>query len=234
MSLSKTRAWVAGTVVVCLLLTVAAWFLLISPKRAEAADLNAQTVTAQENNDRTRLEIDQLKAEFAKLAQHQYDLAALREALPLDDKENVMIRSLDAAAAASGVALDSIAATAPTGAAAAAPAPAPAAGGTTPAPAAQVSVVQIPVTIVVTGPYQGSLEFLKQLQTSVGRDYLVSGLTISEAQLDGNSDVDSARAEGWVTMTITGSMFALPESALAAAAPAAATAPAAAPAATNN
>ena len=51
-------------------------------------------------------------------------------------------------------------------------------------------------------------------------------------ELDPNVDEAYARTHGWVTMTIRGSMFALPESAIVPAAPAEAAAAPAAP--TNN
>lgn len=230
MSLTKTRAWVAGTVVLCLLLSLAAWFLLISPKRAEAADLREQTVAAEQANQQKKVKIEELKKEFANLPQRDAELAALRTAIPVDDQLSALTRTLEQNAGASGTALDSIAVEAPVSLTPAAPA-APAEGeGTsgsadsekktdttdaaaTPAPAAaSTNLVRIPVTVTVTGDYIKSIAFLKTMQADMPRNFLVSGLTIGEPQVDAEGvDAKVLKSQGYVTMTITGQMFALPD-----------------------
>jgi hypothetical protein len=54
--MTKTRTWAAATAGICVLLILAAWFLLISPKRAEAADLRDQTVAQDQANQQTEAE----------------------------------------------------------------------------------------------------------------------------------------------------------------------------------
>ena len=43
MRLTKSQLWISGTALVCVVIVLAGWFLLIAPKRAEAADLRDQT-----------------------------------------------------------------------------------------------------------------------------------------------------------------------------------------------
>lgn len=220
MSLTKTKAWVAGTVVMCLLLCVAAWFLLISPKRAEAAGLREQTASTQEANARTRQRIAELQAEFAHIEERQAELADLRVALPTDDRLSELTRQLNEAAGSADVSLDSITPGTPEAVAPPAAATPQADTGSTadssataPAePAAEsTSLVRIPVTITVTGGYVESLSFLKTLQTELGRDYLAETLMIGSPEVQGNVDAETAAAQGWVTLTIQGAVFSLPE-----------------------
>lgn len=137
MTASRTRMWVAGTVVVCLLLAVAAWFLAISPKRAEAAELEQQTADTQASNQQLAARIEQLKLQFAELPQYQAELAAIKQAMPEDPALPTLVRDLDAMATRTGVTLMSLApgqpaaVADPAAAAAAAPAPAPAEGEAT-------------------------------------------------------------------------------------------------------
>ena len=132
MSMSSTRTWIAGTVVLSLVLVAAGWFLLISPKRAEAAELRGETVTAQGRNLQLEARIAELKAQFAELPQRKAELAAVRTAMPQEAELATLTRDLQRLAAESGVTLMTIApgeltSLVPAGAVVAAPAEAPAA-----------------------------------------------------------------------------------------------------------
>ena len=226
MTLNKTRAWIAGALVVSLLLAVAAWFLLISPKRAEAAESREMTVAAQSQNEQLRAEIEQLKQEFAKLPQYEAELAAIRRALPEQDQLNVLTRELEAQAGAANVQLFSVAPGTPTARtesadAAAAPAADGEAAGTEAGSSA--NLVQIPVVVTVNGDFQKSEVFLRSLQQNISRDYLVTGLSIEPAQ----QEAGFTPTNGDVRVVITGYIFAYTETASAAGAPAQAPAAAA-------
>jgi hypothetical protein len=71
MNTSSPRVWIAGTVVLCLALVAAGWFLLVSPQRAEAADLRDQTAAADQRNAQLEVRIAELKEEFAQLPQRR-------------------------------------------------------------------------------------------------------------------------------------------------------------------
>lgn len=225
MSITKTRAWVAGTVVACLLLTVAAWFLLIAPQRAEAADLRDQAVAAADNNALLELRIAELKAEFAELPQRQAELAVVKKALPEEAQMPTLVRDLDALAATSGVTLMSLtpspavpvvtaAPAAPATADPATPDPAAdadsaAAPDAAPAAAATEALLSVPVSISVVGNFFNAEVFLRGLQEELSRDYLVNGLNVVAETAGEASGGKPAVNNGDVTMTVTGSVFVL-------------------------
>lgn len=223
MSQTKTRAWVAGTVVFCLLLSVAAWFLLISPNRANASEVRAQTASVQSANDQTRVRIQTLQKQFANLQEYQKTLADLRVQMPATDRLAELTRYLNKTASDSGVTLNGITPSTPTAVAApAATAATPSAtataassestgSGTAAATTASSGLVSIPVVVEVTGDYAKSLEFLKILGESDQRNLLVTQLAISDPTALGSQNAEDLKAKGQVTMRITGSVFALPD-----------------------
>lgn len=138
MRISRTTAWAAGTAALCVLLLVAAWFLLVAPQRAAAAEARAAAEAARAQNGRLESRISQLRVEFAQLPQRRLELEAIRRALPAERGLAGLLDELDVVAADTATALESVVAGTPTTvldpAAAAAPAPGPSA--TTPEPAA--------------------------------------------------------------------------------------------------
>lgn len=220
---SPTSRWVAGAAGVCAALLVLTWFVLVGPKQAEAADLLERTETTQQQNDALRIRTAQLKAQFATLPQRQAELAQLVGQMPVTADVPRFLRSLDAMASSAGVSLEGLTpgsgaalGAGPAGAAGSAPAADPAAAGATagaaagatnggaPAagsPATGMSVVAVPVTVTVRGPYFKAVTFLKSLQTSQ-RAFLVQGVQVTVA-------------EKVVALTIRGRIFALPGAAAA-------------------
>lgn len=228
MASSKTRLWVLGTAVLSVLIVVAAYFLLIGPKRAEAADLQQQTAETASSNAQLESRIEQLKAQFAELPQRQAELAVIKQAMPEDAALPTLVRELDTRSAASGVTLMSLTPGAPVAVTPpAAPAPAaPAAEtsgddatGTTPAPAATPAptdlLVSIPVSMVVVGDFYEAELFLKDLQTQMPRAFLVTTLNVQTEKDAEASGGKPATKNGDVTMTITGSVFVLKPAAAA-------------------
>lgn len=225
MTMTKTRAWIAGAVAVSLLLAVAAWFLLISPQRAEAADSREMTVSAQSQNAQLRSEITRLKAEYAQLPQYEAELAAIQRALPEAQQVDLVTRDLNVHARANNVQLFSVTYGDPVvfeNASAPAVAAAPPAGEAGTAPAAPAStpgvLVQIPITIVSNGNFQSSEGFLRSVQQDVTRDVLVTRLSITPASAQPGFTV----ANGDVTITSSGFIFAYVDAASAPASGAAA------------
>lgn len=245
MSISKMQAWVAGAVVVSLLLTVAAWFLLISPQRAEAASVRDQTASVVDSNARLELQIAELKSEFADLPQRQAELAVVKKALPETVQLPTLVRDLDALATSSGVTLMTLTPAAAVPVVSAAPAavavPDPAAAGAE-APAAPEAadaaavpaasadtLTSTPISIVLVGNFYDTEVFLRGLQTEFARDFLVTGLNVVAETAGEAAGGKPAVENGDVTMTITGSVFVL-QSAAPTAASGSASAPPGAPA----
>ena len=230
--MSKTRTWSAATAALCVLLIVAAWFLLIAPQRAEAADLRDQTVAQDQANQQTRLKIQQLKAQYAALPAKQAELAIIRQQLPDNPALPTLIRTLSAMADASGVTLVSLAPAPPAPfvgvAGATAAVAAPVAAGTTPATTAGASTTQllgIATNLVVKGDYAGSTLFLQKLQAAsaaktgaqMARAFLVQSVKVApDASTTAPSSTGSASkpTKGQVQMTVSGQVFVLKTAAI--------------------
>ena len=230
MRLTKSQLWITGTALLCTVILLAGWFVLIAPKRAEAADLREQTANAASVNDQLELKVAQLKADFAELPQRKAELAAIRLAMPEDAQLAALTRDLQALANGSGVTLMAISpgvvtpmyTVAPPVAAAPAEGSEAADGEATPAPAPvadpNAGLSAIPVSIDVVGTFDRSEAFLKGLQSGMDRRYLVDGITATAETPSPATGGKPAVTNGDVTFTVTGRVFVL--------APAAAAAPA--------
>lgn len=221
--MSRTRTWSAATAGICVLLIVAAWFLLISPKRAEAADLRDQTVAQDAANQQTQLKTQQLKAQYAQLPAKQAELAVIKQQMPDNPALPSLIRTLSAMAEASGVTLVSLAPAPPAPfAGAAAPSTAvvaPTAG----APAASSAATQllgIATNLVITGDYAGSTLFVQKLQAAsatgagaaLNRAFLVQDIKV--APFAGTTTTSATPKKGQVQTTISGQVFVLKTAAI--------------------
>lgn len=224
MSLTRTRAWVAGTAVVCLLLLVASYLLLIAPKREEATALDEQTASTAQTNAQLQSKLTELQAQFADLPQTQAQLAAIQQAIPQDAALPTLVRDLDSTATASGVTLMSLTpgsgvlvptATAVVEPVATDPAADPAAADTTTTtaaapPASSDVLVAVPVSLDIVGDFFATELFLKNVQTELSRAFLVTDLTLTAETTAGEAGGGRpATKPGDVSVTITGSVFVL-------------------------
>lgn len=82
-------AWIAIAVFLSAVILAGFWLLLASPKRSEAADLDAQRVKIEGENNVLAAKVAKLRAEFAKLDEYKAELGALQVHLPprIDDKD---------------------------------------------------------------------------------------------------------------------------------------------------
>jgi Tfp pilus assembly protein PilO len=230
--MDKLKQWVVLAVAVCLAVLVGGWFLLVSPKQAEASDLVAQTAAQEAANDGLRTQLQVLKAQAKDLPKKQADLARIATKIPDNPAMPSLIRALTSAATSAGVQLISITPGAPAAVVAApvAPvvpatpegsAPDPAAAAAAPAvptapvvPAAPVAggsaagtLAIIPVNITVLGGYFEVSQFVAELE-GLPRALRVSILTVAP----GESPTAKASAMGvqdgsTLATTITGSVF---------------------------
>lgn len=118
----KATSWIAGTVVVALLLCVAGWFLVISPQLASTADLASQNESETARNQILRLQLDKLTAEAKKLPQYKVEIAKVRAGIPTTAELTVVSREIDALADKHKVVIVAIAASTPVSAVPPAPA----------------------------------------------------------------------------------------------------------------
>jgi type IV pilus assembly protein PilO len=197
--MTDTRKWSAVAVVLVAAIFAAGWFLLVAPKRTEAADLQAKTVSQEGTNTSLEQKLQQLKAQQADLPQKRARLAAITTKIPTNPALPSLIRDLTAAGRKIGVSIDSMAPSAPLavvaaapGAVAAAPAPAAAAGTSD-------ALFQVPLTLNVTGSYFELEQYVSKLE-GLKRSFLVTGFNLAPATVAG-------APEGDLTITLTGRVF---------------------------
>lgn len=171
--MDKLKQYVALTVVGCLAVLAAGWFLLVSPKRTEASEVQLAADAQVTANSALRTQIEVLKAQAKNLPKEQAKLAAVAAKLPSNRAMPALIRALTTAAEDAGVELVTLApgATAVAAPAAAAAPVAPAAGAAPAAPvagaapaAAAGQLGTIPVTLNVVGGYFQVQQFLANLE----------------------------------------------------------------------
>ena len=188
---SRTARWSAGTVLLCVAIVIASWFLLIAPQRVIQADLRGQDTQTRQSNQSLRIRLEELRVQFAKLPEQRAKLAEIRRQLPATEDLPTLVRAIDSLASSSGVGLISVSPGSPT----AVDAGSQPAGGSSSGSAP--GLFSIPVSIVVSGDYFQSVAFLRQLQTGMPRAMLVTGLQISQGAAGTNA----------VQVTITGQVF---------------------------
>jgi Tfp pilus assembly protein PilO len=208
--MTTSHKWMAGALALAVAVAAAGWFLLVSPKRGEAADLNAQAESQNSGNSSLETDLALLKQQKKDLPEQQARLAELRTKVPQVEGMPSLIRELNAAAAKAGVDLQSMA-----------PSPAvPVSVGDDPEAAAPVEIVDgvlppeqlaaINTEIVVVGSYFEIERFVNAVE-NLDRYVLVPNLTVTEidsagADASGSSDT----AEGDLTANVSGRVFLLP------------------------
>ncbi len=233
--MTLTRKWSFLTAVLVVAVLAAGWFLLVSPKRSEAADLQQQASGQASENERLVQKLEVLKAQQADLPRQRARLATLQTQLPDNPALPRLVRDLTAAGRKTGVQLASLAPAVPVqlvatvqGTPVAAP---PAAGtegttegtadgaaaGTTDtategsaatAPAAPANVLyQVPLVIEATGSYFELEQFVNKLE-SLKRSLLVSGFTLGELKESGSGDPNVVAAPtNDLTLTLQSRVF---------------------------
>jgi type IV pilus assembly protein PilO len=197
--MTVTRKWTVGAALVAVLILVAGWFLLISPKRAEVADLEAQAQSQVDSNSQLETELALLEQQYKDLPQKQAELSALRTQLPQAPELPSYIRQLQDLGKQSGVVLQSM-----TPAVAASIGVPPIAGSTALQPDA---LAAINVDIVVEGTYFEVTKFINDLETTE-RYTLVGGLNISESE-----NGDDTASDPLLAATLNARIFLVPTAA---------------------
>lgn len=216
--MTETRKWSALAVVLVAAIFAAGWFLLVSPKRSEAADLDAKTVSQDANNLGLEQKLKELQAQQADLPMQRALLAKIETNIPGNPALPSLIRDLTAAARKVGVDLVTLSPSppqvvTPAVAAGAVAAPAP----VTPAAAGSPVLYQVPLALTVTGSYFEQEQFLHRLE-GLSRSLLVTGFTITASSSEEHPDD--------LSVAITGRVFLSSDAAPAAVAAAAPVAPA--------
>ena len=106
--MTDTRKWTLGAALVAVVILVAGWFLLISPTRAEVADLEAQTQQQENANSALDTQLAVLKEQNKDLPEKQAELAALQTKIPQTAELPTYIREMQDVGRKSGVAFTSL------------------------------------------------------------------------------------------------------------------------------
>jgi hypothetical protein len=106
--MDQLKKWVALSAAVSMLVLAAGWFLVVGPKRAEAADIRVQAAQQIATNSTLETQLQVLKAQAKDLPKEQAKLAAVAAKIPNDPALPGLVRALLEAAAASGVELVSV------------------------------------------------------------------------------------------------------------------------------
>jgi Tfp pilus assembly protein PilO len=175
---SSPRAVYALVAAVVLLYVVAAWFLLVSPKRAEAARLQDEVAAAEQQVADARSSTGGSKAPTTRVS----DLFRLAEAMPSSREQASLLLQLDAVARQAGVTAGGVTIQDPT----------TLAGGT----------VAVPVTVTVTGSYRQISRYLTLTRrlvglrgdrpNVVGRLLTVQSVDLTASKEDGFPRLDAA------------------------------------------
>jgi Tfp pilus assembly protein PilO len=223
--MTATRKWSALAVLLVAAIFAASWFLLIAPKRTEAAGLRAKKVEQDATNQRLIQQLEVLKAQAQDLPKQEAFLAQIRRQVPNNPALPALIRDLTAGAKKSGVELVSLSPALPVAVVApavtavvptAAGTSAPSSGtttapGTVAAPAAAVPVLyQVPITVKTSGSYFETEQFLNKVE-ALKRSFLVTGFTLKYA-----AATEADPTAGPLELEIKGRVFLSPAAAVAA------------------
>ena len=231
----SAKAWVGGTVVLSILLLVAAWFLLIDPVVARASEDAVASVDQRQQNDLLAQEIVKLKEQATHLDEYKAELASLRAEMPVTTDPSGLSRELNDLATTAGVTITSLEPSVAEAFIAAVPADtsvttdagtstdtattdgaATDGAATDPAAAAPAAIpgfYQIPISITSMGSYDSSVAFLKSVQEGASRLYLVSSIGATTQEDQGAEGGRPATSAGDIELTISGYAFVLLDSA---------------------
>lgn len=207
--MTANRKWTILGAVGVVLVLVAGWFLLVSPKKSEAAELRDRATAQESQNDQLRLDIVRLRKQAAGVPEQKALLASIKKAIPDNPALPSLVRDLTSIAAGSNVKLVSLApataqAVTPAGSKPAAPAPAGKA-------AAPSGLFQIPVAITVEGSYFDVQRFLSGAE-GLDRKMLVTTFTLAPGAKSGDKPATPVAGKSPVlTATINAQVFASPD-----------------------
>jgi Tfp pilus assembly protein PilO len=109
----NNRIWIIGATILSIAVLALGWFIGISPKLAEAADLSAQQEGVASNNAALRVKVEALKKQYATINDLRSQLDVLQAQVPSDLRIDDFFDELNEAAKATGVSIQSFTSTTP-------------------------------------------------------------------------------------------------------------------------
>lgn len=202
----SSRLWVAGGVVVALLIVVVNWFLFIGPTRSEAQTLRADTEVVEGQNAVLQAEVATLREQADNRGELESAVKVALSGLPAEVSLPEFNRQVLAQAAGRSVEVTNISVS-----------PSTTVGQTTEAaaeedgsdetstsdttdPVPTTGALSVPVTIQTRGPALAQLRFLRDIQEIGPRRALVGSIALTSE--------DDADTEELSTLTIQLHVFA--------------------------
>lgn len=108
MGTSKYQTWIAGTVVLALLILVATWFLLVSPRRAQTDEAHAANDAALMEQDVLRARLATLQEQATHIEEYEAEIEALKVQIPSEPQINDYVRALQGLADQYGVVITAV------------------------------------------------------------------------------------------------------------------------------
>lgn len=192
---NRTSRWSLAAAALCIVLLAASWFLLISPRRADAFAVRAQAAQSDAQAVQLQVDIADLKAQFADLPKQRAELKAIKRQLPPQAGIPELLRDLRQIAARSGTTLDSLIPGTPSVLGAT--------SGSGPVTAGTGSVITIPLQLSVTGGYFEASLYVKHLQTKLQRSMLITAINSAPATATEGESTETATATSSPAATAT-------------------------------
>jgi Tfp pilus assembly protein PilO len=167
------RIWLLGGVVVVVLLAVASWFLVIHPRYTEASAVRDQVGDGNVQLIRLQHQLADLNVQEKRKAALLAKLKTLQTALPPSSDLTAFVRQLQASSTADNVDVSTISL------------------GTPVKSDSVATVLEVPITLTVTGAADNMSKFLLQLQSAQTRAVLITQVGLSAATTtDGSAATD--------------------------------------------
>jgi Tfp pilus assembly protein PilO len=198
--MTVTRKWSLMAAVLVVAVFAAGWFLLIAPKRSDAASLKAKAQSQSQANALLVQKLAVLKAQQADLPKEQAKLAKFRSQIPDNPALPSLIRDLTAASRKVGTTIEEMTPQTPVASVSTVTAGTPAQPTTPGQPAtASALLYQVPLNLKVSGSYFELEQFINKLE-GLQRAFLVSGFTVA-------TDAGTEVAPGSLTLDLQGQVF---------------------------
>jgi type IV pilus assembly protein PilO len=171
-----------GTAALVVLVLLAGWFLVISPKKADAAQSQADTAAQEQINQGLKTKIMVLQAANAALPAEEAKLAQIRQQIPLTPQLPSFIRQISSMATSSGATVVSVSPQNPAGVNTPAVTYTGVASGA--AAVQDTQLQQMSFAMTVLGSYPAIERYINLMERST-RLVLVTGLDIKPTSTTG-------------------------------------------------
>ncbi len=184
--MSAHKKWLFGGIAASVLLFALGFMLVVNPARNQAADIQAQAESVEENNIMLANKLAQLQQQSTEVPAKLEEIAELQRKMPSEIKQPELVRTIEQEAQSAGVNLTGIAPGTPVA-----------------LEGSATNTVALPMSITAEGRYANVKTFVDNLER-LERAFLIKAVdvTVSDAAIDSFS------------LSLEGDFFSLPEGTL--------------------